>query len=382
MARLMSLARLMTPVIESDVKEISERAATDLAWFDGKTVLITGGAGFLLSYLVDVLARRATAREGAGPRVLVIDNFITGVPDRLKHLQGHPAVKLITGDVSKALELPEPCDVIIHGASIASPLTYRTYPLRTAEVNALGTHHLLHAARAQAERTRPVSAFVLLSTSEIYGDPDPAHIPTKETYRGFVSCTGPRACYDESKRFAETLAVIFAEQHQLPTRMIRPFNVYGPGMRLDDARVLPDYATCVLENRDVVLLSDGTPTRSFCYITDFMVGLLAVTARGGAGEPYNIGNDREEVAMRDLARMMIDASGRPLQLRFARSEDAHYLTDNPQRRCPDLGKLRALSGYQCQVDLRDGLRRYLAWAEQSGELARIAAAKRAAGAKS
>jgi len=188
-------------VIRDDLDEIARRAEEDLRRLDGKRVLVTGGAGFLMSYLVDLLAARAdSVPHEHAPYVVVADNFTTARKDRLAHLASHPGVEIRDLDVS-TLELAESFDVIVHGASIASPVAYRRMPLRTLEVNALGTLALLRAVQGQsldpAVRDRSLDAFVLLSTSEIYGDPDPAHVPTPETYPGLVSSTGPRACYDE-----------------------------------------------------------------------------------------------------------------------------------------------------------------------------------------
>jgi UDP-glucuronate decarboxylase len=353
-------------VIEADVAEIGERAGADLAFFDGKTVLVTGGAGFLPAYLVDVLAARAAAQpEATRGRVVVVDNFATGLPGRLSHLEGHPAVEIRRADVSQPLSLDVAPRIVVHGASIASPIVYRRHPLETIEVNAIGTWRLLAATAGQR-----LDAFVLLSSSEVYGDPDPAFIPTPETYAGSVSCTGPRACYDESKRLAETLCMTHFRTRGLPVRIVRPFNVYGPGLRLDDGRVLPDLARAALEGSDLALLSDGRPTRSFCYVTDFMVGLLRVVAGGGDGEAYNVGNDHE-ISIRELAEGVLRAAGGKSSITFLRSSDPDYLTDNPQRRCPDLTRLRGLGAPPAVVGLDEGVARYLAWARTSGELDRV-----------
>jgi dTDP-glucose 4,6-dehydratase/UDP-glucuronate decarboxylase len=362
------MCAMTSTVIAADVVEIGTRAAEDLAYFDGKTVLVTGGAGFLPAYLVDVLAARASTQPaGKQLRIVVADNFVTGLPARLAHLSGHPAVEIRTVDVSQPASLDRAPDVVIHGASIASPIAYRRSPLETIEVNAMGTWRLLAATAAKGQ----LSVFVLLSSSEVYGDPDPAFIPTPEAYPGRVSFTGPRACYDESKRLAETLCMTYFRTHAAPVRIVRPFNVYGPGLRLDDGRLVPDLARAALLGRDLVLHSDGTPTRSFCYVTDFVVGLLRVIARGKDGEAYNIGNDHE-IAVRDFATAMSRAAGGGPRVVVARSDDPDYLTDNPQRRCPDLTRLRAL-GAAPTVDLERGLGRYLAWAREAGELERIAA---------
>ncbi len=343
-------------VIREDLREIAGRAEEDLRLLDGKRVLITGGAGFLMSYLVDLLAARSEAAADADPpQVVVVDSFTTASRERLSHLASHPNVELRELDVS-TIELDESFDVIVHGASIASPVAYRRMPLRTIEVNALGTWALLRGLR-----DRPLDAFVLLSTSEIYGDPDPAHVPTPETYPGLVSSTGPRACYDESKRFAETLALAHFRERGTPVRIVRPFNIYGPGMLPDDGRVVPSLVEAARQGEDLVLHSDGTPRRSFCYVADFFVSFLRVMTRGVDGEPYNVGDDRDEISMRDLAeriRLVTATSGRVI---VRPSEEADYLVDNPQRRCPDLTKVRALGGNMPSVSLEDGIDRYVRW---------------------
>jgi nucleoside-diphosphate-sugar epimerase len=352
-------------IIRNDLREIAERTEEDLERLDGKRVLVTGGAGFLMSYFVDLLAARAdaTRRENA-PRVVVVDNFATASRDRLSHLASHAGVELRDLDVS-TLDLAESFDVIVHGASIASPVAYRRMPLRTLEVNALGTWALLRAVQGQslapAVRERSLEAFVLLSTSEIYGDPDPAHVPIPETYPGLVSSTGPRACYDESKRFAETLALTYFRTYGTPVRIVRPFNVYGPGLRHDDGRAVPSLVDDARRGRDLVLHSDGRPRRSFCYATDFIVSLLRVIARGVDGEAYNVGDDREEIAMRELADRIRAVTKAPGRVVVRASTDPDYLTDNPQRRCPDLTKLRALGGSMPRVSLEEGLTRYVRW---------------------
>lgn len=350
-------------IIATDLDEIAARAAEDLPYFDGKRVLVTGGAGFLLSYLVDTLAARARERRIrglTGPSVVVADSFRTGSTSRLAHLASNEDVTLHEVDITRPASfgaLGSSFDVVVHGASIASPPTYRELPIETIEANAIGTLALLRAYAGDA-----LDRFVLLSSSEVYGDPDPAFVPTKETYEGRVSFTGPRACYDESKRLAETIAVTFHRTRGTKVRIVRPFNVYGPGMKLDDGRVVPSLARDALANRDLVLHSDGRPTRSFCYVTDFVASLLCVVVRGADGEPYNVGDDRLELPMRSLAETIRRVSGTSGGVLVRRSEDRDYLTDNPHRRCPDLAKLHALGGPRASVALEDGIGRYLAWA--------------------
>lgn len=359
--------RWPTKGIQADVNEILERSDKILAKLEGKHVVVTGGGGFLLSYLVDVLAAYSLGKSiQKACRVTVVDNYQTGVPVRLQHIKKHPFVSFRKLDAARPFVLKDHPNVIVHGASIASPSIYRQFPLETAEVNAWGTYHLLKSSLA-----RSLDSFVLMSTSEVYGDPVSSAIPTPETYNGNVSCTGLRSCYDESKRFAETLGMIFFRSHKVPVRIIRPFNVYGPGMRLDDRRVLPDFARCVLEGKNIEMLSNGSPTRTFCYVTDFIVGLLLVMLKGEAGGIYNVGSDEEEISMRDLAHLLIQVDGQGRKVEYLKSEDTHYLSDNPQRRAPDLSRLRSL-GYSPAVNLKKGLKRYLTWARESGEIQRIA----------
>src|SRR5262249_18927578 len=186
---------------------------------------------------------------------------------------------------------------------------YRRHPIETMDANVIGLRNLLdHAIR------HPVESFLFFSSSEIYGDPDPAAIPTPEDYRGNVSCTGPRACYDESKRYGETLCINFHKVHQAPVKIVRPFNNYGPGLKISDRRVLPDFFRNVLQDQNIVLLSDGRATRTFCYSSDALTGYLLALLAAHQGEPFNIGTATPEISMADLARLVIEASGKPLHV--------------------------------------------------------------------
>jgi dTDP-glucose 4,6-dehydratase/UDP-glucuronate decarboxylase len=236
------------------------------------------------------------------------------------------------------------------------------------DANVNGLRRLLDFALAESGAGRPLKGFLYFSSSEIYGDPSPDQIPTREDYPGLVSSIGPRACYDESKRYGETLCVNFARVHGIPISMVRPFNNYGPGLNLKDGRVIPDFASNILAGEDIQLLSDGSPTRTFCYVADAVVGYLLAMLKGVPGEPYNIGTEKPEISMRSLAEKMIAIARTDLgyqgQLRLATSEDQQYLTDNPNRRCPDLTKSNRDLGYLPEVDLDEGLRRTLVWYRQ------------------
>ena len=203
---------------------------------------------------------------------------------------------------------------------------------------------------------------VFMSSSEIYGDPDPASIPTNENYRGFVSCTGPRSCYDESKRFGETLCKYFSSIYDLNISMVRPFNNYGPGLSLKDRRLPADFAKSVLENADIILLSDGSPTRTFCYVADAAIGYLKVLANCFRG-PINIGSDTGEISVLNMAKIYKEVAKELFNykgnINFSKSDDSQYLIDNPNRRVPDITVARKSLNYNPTISNEEGVKRYL-----------------------
>lgn len=352
-------------VVQYDLDDICGRLGEELATMAGKRLLIVGGAGFLGYYLVQTIINYN--RLATSPIELVVyDSYVRGLPEWLDGLQDEPHITLVRHDVTD----PVPASLgdvqfIIHAASIASPIYYRQHPIETMDANVNGLRNLLEYARAQQASARPVEGFLFYSTSEIYGDPTPQDIPTPETYRGNVSCTGPRACYDESKRYGETLCVNFAQQHGVPIKTARPFNNYGPGLKITDARVIPDFVRDVLAGRDIVMFSDGAPTRTFCYISDAIVGYFKILVNGRPGEAYNIGTETPEISMTELANRIV-ASSRDLfgytgNVVHKVSADTAYLTDNPNRRCPIIAKARTELGYEPTVSLEDGLHRSLVW---------------------
>jgi UDP-glucuronate decarboxylase len=353
-------------VAAQDLGRLTERLHNVFAGMAGSDLLITGGAGFLGYYLVQAPLAWNLANPSQDPvRVTVHDNFLRGVPRWLSELDD-PALRLVERDVLAPLPTDEPrFDHIIHAASVASPIYYRKHPIETMDANVDGLRLLLDHTAERAATDTPVRGLLFFSTSEIYGDPPASDIPTPETYRGNVSCTGPRACYDESKRYGETLCVNFARQRNVPVTIARPFNNFGPGLRIDDRRVLPDFARDVLDNRDIVMLSDGSATRTFCYVMDAVDGYYRILTAGRPGESYNIGTDQPEISMRDLAER-ITAIGNRLtgytgSVVTATSDDPDYLTDNPNRRCPVIDKARTELGYAPEVALDDGLERALRW---------------------
>jgi len=346
-------------IVAEDIERLMLDLRDVLPRFDGTTVLVTGASGFLMSYIVETLMRWNQVGASKPCRVITLDNFKTGLPERLAHFKGASDLVFLRHDIVEPLTVGEPVHYIVHGASIASPMVYRQFPIETIDANVNGTRYMLELSRAKAVR-----GIIVMSTSEIYGDPIPEFIPTPEDYRGNVSCTGPRACYDEGKRMAETLAMTWRRLYGTPVKTIRPFNVYGPGLRLDDQRVLPDFVSCVLAGKPIELLSDGAPTRSFCYITDATALMIRMLTADIAGEPLNVGNDEVEISMIDLARAVsrigADALGRPaLEVKRSISDDKDYLVDNPQRRCPSLAKARKLfPDWSPKVGIEEGVDRY------------------------
>lgn len=354
-------------VLSADLDQICNNLSEEFRQMSGGRLLIAGGAGFLGYYLVQSALHWNQSNPTASPiGVIVADSFVRGVPDWLTGLKGVPGLTLLTHDVTRPLP-PSigRLDYLIHAASIASPIYYRKFPIETMDANVNGLRHMLDYCEAQAAAGTPVQGMLFYSSSEIYGDPTPENIPTPETYRGYVSCTGPRACYDESKRYGETLCVNFAQQRGVPVKMARPFNNYGPGLKITDGRVIPDFARNILEGRDIVMLSDGSPKRTFCYVADAVAGYYKILVRGQPGEAYNIGVETPEISVAELAERMV-ALGRDLfgyrgKVVRQQSADAQYLVDNPNRRCPVITKARTELGFDPHVVVDEGLRRSLIW---------------------
>lgn len=355
-------------VVRADLDFITRALDGELAALAGKRLLISGGAGFLGYYLVQAALHWNAGPGAAGSRieVIVCDNYVRGIPAWLTELQGNPALTLLKHDITQPLPPSVgTLDYIVHAASIASPTFYRKFPIETMDANVNGLRLLLDRAREQLAAGHGISGFLFFSTSEIYGDPPPDQIPTPETYRGNVSCTGPRACYDESKRYGETLCVNFARQFGMPITTVRPFNNFGPGLKITDRRVIPDFARDLLAGRDLVLMSDGSPTRTFCYVADAVVGYYKALVRGRPAEAYNIGSESPEISMRELAGLLAElarkAWGYAGRVVHQPSAEKDYLTDNPQRRCPSIARARAELDFAPQMTLEEGLRRTLVW---------------------
>ena len=342
-------------LLKSDIDEICSRIAEPAQAFAGKSVLLSGSRGFLGRYFVEIFARLNESFLDQPVTLTAFDNLITSGQEGAS-IPEINNMRFVTQDVTKPFNWDGPLDFVIHAAGIASPYYYRAYPLETLEVAITGTKRMLELAEANSAR------FVFFSSSEIYGDPDPKHVPMAESYRGNVSCQGPRACYDESKRVGETLSYIFHTTYGTNTNTIRPFNVFGPGMQETDYRVLPNFASRIKGGEPLNVYGSGDQTRTFCYITDAMTGFLLVLLKGVSGEAYNIGNPKPEISIIELVKRIELISTKPVDFNIVEYPDS-YPADEPNRRAPDIRKAKLQLGFKPQIDLDKGLKRFFDWAD-------------------
>ncbi len=346
---------MVSRIIEEDIKSIAEDLKADANKLSGKTLLITGGSGFIGRYLVmtvDFLNKKVLEEPC---NVIVADNFITGMTGSEFDSEN---IRLINHNVINPLKVDDHIDFIIHAAGIASPAYYSKFMLETIDVGTIGTRNMLELAKE-----KDVESFMFISSSEVYGDPDPTFVPTPETYLGNVNCIGPRACYDESKRLGETLCMVYHELFGLSIKIARPFNVYGPGIKWDDFRVLPNFIYNALKGSDLPVYGEGDHTRSFCYMTDAVVEIYKILLSNFSGEVFNVGNQNDEVSVMDLAKIVTGIFDNKIGIKKV-AGGAVYATANPKRRCPDLNKLGRMIGYYPRIDLKAGLLRTIQWFEE------------------
>jgi nucleoside-diphosphate-sugar epimerase len=306
--------------------------------------LITGGAGFIGSHLTDRLLER-------GDDVLVLDNLVTGRDINLAHAAGHPRLTVLHRDLSKTSwdrNLDGRFDAVFHLASPASPVGYAQHPIETLMANSVGTHHALDLARRDGAR------IFIASTSEVYGEPL-VH-PQREDYWGNVNPNGPRACYDEGKRFGEALAMEYFRQYGVDLRIARIFNTYGPRSKPDDGRVVPNFCVQALRNEPITIYGSGQQTRSFCFVSDLVSGFVKMIDTDGlAGEVINLGNPAE-ITVSQLAEVIIELAGSSSEIVYK-----PLPADDPTRRQPDIAKARRLLDWEPRVDLREGILATLAY---------------------
>lgn len=365
---LESMGRIMGSILNDDLEYIN-RGLSERGKLEGATIVITGCAGFLGYYFLNYFLSFAEANKVK--RVIGLDNFLCGRPKWLERLSREfpKQFSLVNFDISKgniaSIEGAIDADYVVHMASVASPMFYRKYPIETLDANIWGLRDLL-----DTYKDRKIRGVLFFSSSEIYGDPVPEAVPTNEEYRGNVSCLGPRACYDESKRFGETMCYLFANRYNMPIAIARPFNNYGPGMKLNDQRVPADFAKAVIGGRDITILSDGTPTRTFCYVADAVLGYLKVLLHGSF-DYFNIGIESPEITVKQLAEIYIEKArelfGYKGKVVAEKSLDPNYLVHNPKRRCPDISKARRLLHYEPTIKVNEGVGRFLRYVKECGE---------------
>jgi dTDP-glucose 4,6-dehydratase len=295
--------------------------------------LVTGGAGFLGSHLCDALLAE-------GHAVVCLDNFLTGHGSNIAHLAEEPRFELLERDVTVPFDVGQ-VDYVFHFASAASPQDYMRYGIATLKAGSEGTFNSLEAAR------KSKAGFLLASTSECYGDPE--EDPQKESYWGHVNPVGPRSVYDEAKRFAEAATMAYRRYHHVNTRIVRIFNTYGPRLQLNDGRVISNFLRQALMGEDLCVYGDGTQTRSFCYVSDEIEGILRLS-RVEEALPVNIGNPHEFTIM-DCATKVLEVTGSTSKIRLGPLPE-----DDPKQRCPDISRAKALLGWEPKIDLTTGLK--------------------------
>lgn len=306
-------------------------------------ILITGGAGFIGSHLCDCLLEQ-------GHTVIAMDNLSTGSTDNIVHLAGHERFQFIKHNVTDYVYVEGPVDAVLHLASLPSPVDYLNFPIQTLKVGAMGTHKALGLAKEKGAH------FLLASTSEVYGDPL-VH-PQPEDYWGNVNPVGPRGVYDESKRFAEALTMAYHRYHGVETRIARIFNTYGPRMRLDDGRVVPNFIRQALLGEPLTVYDEGTRTRSFCYVADLVEGMVRLL-RSAESAPVNLGNPKEMTIL-EFAHKVLQITGSKSEIVFVRPRDERT-QDDPMVRQPDISRAKQVLGWEPQVSLEEGLDKTVAW---------------------
>ena len=349
-----------SPIVDEDMRAIAQGLASSAGALRDARILVTGSNGYLARYLVTALTALKDAGNAPGLSLALAQRGVPPAADPYGRLLARDDVDLYLQDVCDPIAVDGAVDMIVHAASKASPRAYLADPIGTIDVNTVATRRLLDLAMEKSARR-----FLYYSSGEIYGDAPPDAVPTPETFPGLVDCTGPRAVYTESKRMGETIALAFHRAHGLDVRIVRPFHVYGPGMRLDDGRVMADFLRCRLTGDPIEILSAGLDTRAFCYIADATRLTLQVLAAGSPGGVYNIGNDGEQISIRELAELIARLERPEMPVRVAADPEAAHLQGTPGRVCPDMSRSRRELGYAPAVGLDAGLRRTLAWYRDS-----------------
>lgn len=349
--------KIMAEDLSYIYNELSEKERSK---FKESNILITGASGFIGYYLLNFLSEYSEQLEISN--ILALDNFLLGKPDWVDQLNNkNKRIKFknfnVATDKIEDINGIDKFDSIIHMASIASPIYYRQNPLKTLDANVWGLRKMLDFYSQY-----DISGFLNFSSSEVYGDPDQAKVPMTEEYFGNVAINGPRACYDEAKRFGETMCYVFNKEFNMKIVSVRPFNNYGPGMRLNDARAPADFANSIVNENQITIYSNGKPTRTFTYIADAIIGYLKALYYGKF-DYFNIGMDKPEITIAELAEIFSKRGeaifGHKTKITFLKSNDPEYLTNNPNRRSPDITKAKEKLGFNPHIEVAQGVDKFL-----------------------
>lgn len=338
-------------IIAKDLREITSNM--NFSDLDGARILVTGASGFIAAYMIETLLYLNDEDPSRKIKVLGLARNRERAEKRFNHHLNRQDFKLLFQDVETPVQTDEEIDFIIHSASQASPKFFGTDPVGTLSANIFGTHQLLRLAAQKKCR-----GFLFFSSGEVYGQVPAHQIPTKETDYGYLDPALVRSCYGESKRMGENLCVAFSRQFRVPTKIVRPFHTYGPGFSLDDGRVFADFVSDIVNGRNIQLKSDGSARRPYCYLTDAVRGFYTVLLKGAVGEAYNIGNDKTEVSVLELAKKLVDIfPEKNLKInRAADHEPSEYLKSPILRNCPDISKAKSL-GWNPFVTIEEGFKR-------------------------
>lgn len=341
---------MLNPVIEEDMQLINN-VDLDLPWDNlvNKTILVSGASGMLPAYLVESLLYMNDKNQLNVKIIGLVRNKEKAIK-RFEAYQKRKDLQLILQDVSKTFTLDEKIDLIIHAASQASPKYYRVDPVGTISANILGTYNLL-----ELSKSHQVENFLFFSSGEVYGEITKEDIPTKETMYAYFDHCNFRACYGQSKKMGETMCIAYAHQYGIPVKIVRPYHVYGPGMQLNDGRLFSDLVDDIIKNRDIVLWSNGTAVRSFCYIADATAGFFSVLLKGESSEAYNIGNPKSTLSVLQLAQRLIDLfPEKNLKIiKKIRPHNSDYVPSNIEISCPDISKAMCL-GWRPKISIEKG----------------------------
>ena len=324
-------------------KDLSNIINAPIKWcrFSEKTILISGANGFLPAYIVETLLLLLKKGTIKGTKILALVRNIDKAKARFENYLENDNLEFIIQDVSDPIDIECNVDFIIHAASQASPKYYGTDPVGTLSANTLGTINLLKFAQKNS-----IESFLYFSSSEVYGILDETKIPTKESDFGYINPTNVRSCYAESKRMGETICVSWLKQYNIPVKIVRPFHTYGPGMALDDGRVYADFIADIVNNRDIVMKSDGLAMRSFCYLADATIAFFLVLLNGSNGEAYNVGNSDCEISILNLAnKLVLLFPEKGIKVITKNTQNMNYLKSAVSRNCPDMTKINNLGWY-------------------------------------